>query len=159
MHRAKSRIGGYEMSEKKIISVGSITAMPCKWSVGKTLEHFLAGLQEGKLLGVKCGECGKVYVPPQQLCSKCFKEIGEWTELSGEGEVVNYTVAHVDVRNKPLDTPEVIAMVKLDGADTALYGRIKGAQAGPDMVGTKVKAVYRDERKGNIRDITHYEPV
>ena len=145
--------------DKKIIAISSIAAMPCNWSVGKNIQRFLEGLADGKVTGIKCGGCGKVYVPPQQLCGDCFKVMEEWIELSGRGQVVNYTVAHVDVRNGPLKEPQIIGMIKFDGADTAVFGRIVGAKAGPELIGLKVKPAFRDERKGSIRDITHYEPV
>jgi len=147
------------MSEKKIISINSVMTMQCQWSVGKTVDKFLESLSGGKITGVKCAGCGKVYVPPQQVCGNCFKVMEEWVELSGEGEVVNYTVAHVDVRNEPLESPKVIGMIKLDGADTTLFGVIKGTETGPGLIGKRVKAVFREKLKGSIRDVSHYEPV
>jgi uncharacterized OB-fold protein len=147
------------MSDKKIVSINSVMTMQCQWSVGKTVDKFLESLSGGKITGVKCSGCGMVYVPPQQVCGDCFKVMEEWVELSGEGEVANYTVAHVDVRNKPLDETKVIGMIKLDGADTTLFGEIKDADAGSGLIGKKVKAVFRDKLKGSIRDISHYEPV
>jgi uncharacterized OB-fold protein len=147
------------MTDKKIVSINSVMTMQCRWSVGKTVDKFLDGLAAGKITGVKCSGCGMVYVPPQQVCGDCFKVMEEWVELSGEGEVANYTVAHVDVRNKPIDEPRVIGMIKLDGTDTTLFGEIKGADAGSGLIGKKVKAVFRDKPKGSIRDISHYEPV
>lgn len=147
------------MSDKKIITINSITAMPCNWSVGKTLDRFLGALEKGRLTAVKCGKCGKVYAPPQQVCGDCFQEMDQWVDLSGEGEVVNYTVAHVDPRNEPLKEPKVIAMIRLDGTDTTLFGVVQGAEAGPDLIGRRVRAVFRDEPKGSIRDVSHYQAI
>lgn len=143
------------MAEKKIISVNSITAMPCSWSVGKTLDRFLDGLVEGKIRGLRCPRCKKVYVPPRRLCDHCFQAMEEWVEVGPEGTVLNYTVAHVDFRNEPLDEPKVIGLIRLDGSDSALFGEIKGG--GGDLLGRRVRAVFREERKGVIRDISHYQ--
>ena len=37
----------------------------------KVVERFYEGLEEGKILGRKCPECGNVEFPPVYACNEC----------------------------------------------------------------------------------------
>ena len=52
-------------------------------------------LNEGKLMGSKCGECGQVFVPPRALCTKCYSNNMEWHETSGMGKLSAFTCISV----------------------------------------------------------------
>lgn len=59
------------------------------------IRRFYDGLMNGKLMATKCKDCGKIYFPPQVDCPECVKSDIEWVELSGEGELLTYTVVYV----------------------------------------------------------------
>ncbi|WP_218184355.1 Zn-ribbon domain-containing OB-fold protein [Aeropyrum camini] len=42
------------------------------FSAGQAQSRFLQGLREGRILGVRCPRCGRVYVPPRSYCEYCF---------------------------------------------------------------------------------------
>lgn len=52
-------------------------------------------LAEEKLMGSKCGKCGKLYVPPRHFCYECGSSQMEWHEMKGEGELAAYTCIYV----------------------------------------------------------------
>lgn len=60
-----------------------------------TIESFYKFCAEKKLMGLRCNRCKKVTVPPRSLCSHCGSSDLVWTELSGKGRLVTYTVIHI----------------------------------------------------------------
>jgi uncharacterized OB-fold protein len=112
------------------------------WSVGNWMEYFYDSLKEGKIMGSRCPACGRVSLPPRMICERCFVREEEWVELPVTGTVQACTLASVMVAENgdlvDLESPEIIAMVKHDGADTCIAARIEGADA---SVGMRVEAV------------------
>jgi uncharacterized protein len=130
------------------------------WSVGNWMEYFYDSLRVGKIMGSKCLACGYVSLPPRMICERCFVKVEDWVELPASGTVQACTVASVKVAENgdlvDLEAPEVIAMVKHDGADTCIAGRLEGKDA---SVGMKVEAVI-DTGAENVLDlIAAYRPL
>lgn len=53
----------------------------------KVVETFYLGLEEGKILGRKCPQCGNVEFPPVYACNKCGSYETEWLEVSGKAKL------------------------------------------------------------------------
>ena len=146
--------------EKKFVVINGIPIpINYHWSVGLFMDRFYEGLINQKIMGIKCPKCGKVYVPPRAVCGPCWQKLSDWKEISDQGVVENFTVAHVDIREKDLKEPRIIGLIRLEGADTCMPGEIKGVAPDKMKTGLKVKAVWADERKGRVKDISHYAPV
>jgi uncharacterized protein len=148
---------------KNVDTVG-IPAVPVfSWSVGNFMECFFDGLRDGKVMGVKCPKCGRLYVPPRMICERCFTENEEWVELPPEGAVESFTVAHVKVGEGgeliDIESPEIIGMIKHEGADTCVAARIEGLAPEDAVVGMRVKVVI-DKSAENVLDVlSHYVPL
>jgi len=56
---------------------------------------FFDQLSKGKIIGTKCPKCGSIYFPPQDDCTKCKVSGLDVIELSGEGELLTYTIITV----------------------------------------------------------------
>ncbi|MBY8982205.1 MAG: Zn-ribbon domain-containing OB-fold protein [Candidatus Lokiarchaeota archaeon] len=56
-----------------------------------TIESYLENIQNKKLMGSKCKDCGEMYVPIRKLCTKCNSTNMEWMEMSGEGKLAAFT--------------------------------------------------------------------
>jgi len=52
-------------------------------------------LNEGRLMGSRCGECGQVFVPPRDLCINCYQSKMEWFQTSGKGKLSAFTCISV----------------------------------------------------------------
>lgn len=133
--------------------------------LGTTWGRFMTGLTEKKILANRCGECGRVFVPPQAYCESCFVRTGDWLELAPEGLVEAFTVAWQGFRGGPTP-PYAIAGIRLEGASTLLMHYVGGLDlSDPDEVraqlpvGTRVRAVWAQQRTGQILDISHFEKV
>lgn len=134
--------------------------VPYKWYVGATGSRFLVGLRDGKeFWGITCPKCGKVYVPPLKTCPECFVPNEEWVRLADTGTVESFTVAHYSNGVSPSDIPYVLGLIKMDGADGSFLHYIGDVVPADVKVGMRVKAVFADERTGNIMDIKHFAPI
>jgi uncharacterized OB-fold protein len=109
-------------------------------SLGPLLDRFLTGLREGRIEGVRARD-GRVLVPPAES-DEHGHATGEWVAVSDQGVVVTHA-------------PPFWALIRLDGASTALLHRTDG----PVTSGMRVRARWRAERTGTIHDIECFEPV
>lgn len=55
------------------------------------VEKFIDYLQDGKVCGTKCKECGFLQFPPRAHCARCLSSNFEWKELSGSCILVTFT--------------------------------------------------------------------
>ena len=136
--------------------------VPYSWWAGDTASRFFLTLRdEQKITATKCGVCNKVFLPPRKVCPSCFTETKEWVSVSDEGIVLSYTVARRPFAAIPADkkVPVIWGLVKLDGADTAMLRYLDEVKPENLKIGMRVKAVFAGERKGTIRDISHFKPV
>jgi len=133
-------------------------ALPYTYFAGRVGSTFITTIRDKhKIMGVKCNACDKVFVPPRQTCERCLEDIREnWVELGNTGEVVNFTVVRYEDKHLPRKVPFVLAMIKLDGADTPLVHILEGVDMDAVQIGMKVKAVFASKTTHTILDIDHF---
>ena len=136
-------------------------ALPYSYFAGKVGSKFLITIRdEKKIMGIKCNTCNKVFVPPRQTCDLCMEDIRDnWVDVQNVGEVLNYTVIRYQDRHLPKKPPYILALIKLDGADTSLVHVVEGVDVSEVKTGLRVQAVFADETTNTIMDIDHFEPV
>jgi hypothetical protein len=115
---------------------------------------FTALRDRGVLLGSRCEACSYTYVPARLFCERCFAELAADTEVGPGGELVSFTIGFVGLEGEPLEDPETIGLVRLDGADSVLVHRVLDADE-PLEIGERLEVVLRPEgeREGTIVDI------
>jgi uncharacterized OB-fold protein len=79
-----------------------------------TIEQFYKYLAEGKLMAGKCTQCGKIHLPPRPLCDKCFGQDFTWTEISGKGTLLTFTIIHIASAQFQALTPYAVGIVQLE---------------------------------------------
>ena len=55
---------------------------------------FFDGANEGKLMLVKCSQCGTHRLPGRERCLDCWSTESEWTQASGKGKLYTYGIMH-----------------------------------------------------------------
>jgi uncharacterized OB-fold protein len=133
-----------------------------RYSAGIAGERFFRAIKdEAKFMGTRCEACDLVYVPATLFCERCFSELEEWVEVATRGHVFTYTVLFRDLNDEPLEEPQVLAYVKLHGADGGLVHYIGETEKNLVYIGMEVEAVFKDgsEREGSILDVKHFRPV
>ena len=56
---------------------------------------FYAYLQEGKLMGVRCNDCGRLSAEPRPMCPDCHRRDLSWYEFAGTGTLGAFTCISV----------------------------------------------------------------
>jgi uncharacterized OB-fold protein len=150
----------YENTKDCKVMTGKM-ALPNQYFAGRVGSKFIIALRdEHKILGVRCEKCNKVFVPPREYCEKCLSKLDEsWVELSNEGVITNYTVVNYNDKHLPRRAPYILALIKVDGADTPFPHIVEGIDVEDVKVGMKVKAVFAEETTNTIRDLDHFEPL
>lgn len=148
------------MSEKHFVPVQTILPpMPCQWSVGPFMERFYQDLSEKKFTGVACPKCKKVYLPPRKFCSECHAPMKKFVRVKDRGELINFTVACQNVNGSRRESPVIIGLVRLSGADTAVFGELRGVAPEEVRIGMKVKAVFADQPGVTVESLSHFAPA
>jgi uncharacterized OB-fold protein len=136
-------------------------ALPYTYFAGRVGSKFLTTIRdEKKIMGIKCNKCNKVFVPPRQTCDVCMEDIRDnWVDVQNTGEVTNFTVIRYDDKHLPKKPPYVLAMIKLDGADTSMVHVVEGMDVDKAKIGMKVQAVFAKETTSTLMDIDHFAPA
>ena len=123
--------------------------------------RYLLGLKEGKVIGQRCPECGKVYVPPRGACPTDGVPTTTDVELPDTGTVTTFCIVNVPFRGQRIPSPYVAASVLLDGADIAFQHLILGCDPSDVRMGMRVRAVWRprEEWTTSSENISHFEPT
>lgn len=61
------------------------------------IKKWYDALNEGKIMGLKCKDCGIVEFPPVPICNSCSCTDMEWVEMSGEGELITFCFSPMGV--------------------------------------------------------------
>jgi len=132
-----------------------------RYTAGIAGERFLRALKEGQIMGAKCPECEFIYLPPRIFCLHCFSPLEVWVEVGNQGVVETYTVLNVDLEGNPLDEPQVIALVNIDGTQGGLVHFLGEVEVEELFIGLPVEAVFKPkkEREGSILDIKYFRPL
>lgn len=128
-----------------------------KYSYGGQSRFFREIRENKRIYGGKCPQCGKVYCPPRAHCSLCYQPT-EWVPLTGTGMIKTFTVQYLSTSAFIKKVPFICAYVQLDGTDFLLMANMEVDDVARIKVGTRVKAVFREERQGTITDF-YFEPM
>jgi uncharacterized OB-fold protein len=130
---------------------------PYKRSVGPVIGGFLTGLRERRVLGAPTAD-GRVLVPPLEYDPETGEDTGELLEVGQVGVVERATWVEQPLPNAPFDGPVAYALVKLDGADTAMLHLLDAGSRDAVQPGMRVKIRWRAETTGHITDIECFGP-
>lgn len=126
--------------------------LPYRYTAGDAHKVFLRGLADGRMIGRRCPECRIVIVPARPFCPECSSATSEDVTVDDSGVLLGWTTRWREGEQT------TFALVRLDGADTAMLHLIDAAVEGLTM-GTRVRARWATERAGEITDIEAFVPV
>lgn len=106
------------------------------------VKHFYEELENGKILGRKCPECGHVEFPPVYACNACGNYETEWYEISGAAQV-NTLVLPAPLSMKP----------EYKNLGKFAYGEVELQE------GTKLNAVIRGVSRKNKAELSAQLPL
>jgi uncharacterized OB-fold protein len=125
---------------------------PYTRTLGPVVGPFLTALRDGRILGIRCGS--RVLCPPIEFDPETGETLSpDFVEVGPSGSVENWSWIAEPTRKHPFQEPFAFALVKLDGADTAMIHAVKAASFEAMSTGMRVRAQFREERAGAITDV------
>ena len=113
------------------------------------VNDFVDYLEQGKVMGTRCKDCGIAFFPPRADCCQCLTGNMEWFEVSGAGTLVTYSKLKYAPVGFEEDLPYCIAV--LDYGSYKVFGRI--AKDIPDeeiTIGMAMKTVTNTLPNGQL---------
>jgi len=110
--------------------------------------------------GSKCDGCGTVYFPPRMVCPTCTshrQSIEKMSpfQLSGDGEVISFTLVHDPAEGFEMQVPYVLALVKTPEGPI-LTGQVVDVEPKDVAIGLRVRATFRKLREEGRAGVIHY---
>lgn len=139
----------------EILTAPYVLSYDYRRSCGPIIGRFLAGLKEERIEGVRT-KTGRVLVPAVEY-DETGEPIVEFVTLPPTGVVTTWAWVETPRPNHPLQKPFAWALVKLDGADTAMLHAVDAGSASRMKSGVRVRARFAAERVGHIRDLACFE--
>lgn len=131
------------------------------FTAGAATTRFLRGLAEKRILGERCPECAKVYVPPRGACPQDGVPTRDQVELAHTGVVTTFCVVNLDFTGRGQEIPYVSATVLLDGADIGIFALVGEVPYDQVRMGMRVEAVWvdDDELTTSLENIRWFRPT
>jgi uncharacterized OB-fold protein len=125
-------------------------------SVGPVIGRFLSGLREGRIEGARTAE-GKVLVPPAEYDPATGETIVDFVPVGEAGTVTTWAWVGEPRPRHPLGRPFAWALIRLDGADTAMLHAVDAGSPERMRTGMRVRVRWSEQRTGSIHDIACFE--
>jgi uncharacterized OB-fold protein len=142
--------------EEEVLRAPHVLEYAYTRSVGPVIGRFFTGLRDKKIEGIK-GSRGQVIVPPVEYDPQTASPLSDFVEVGQSGVVTTWAWVEEPRANNPLQKPFAWALIKLDGADTAMLHVVDVGAESNMKTGMRVRARWRSERDGRIQDIECFE--
>lgn len=134
-----------------------------KWNPGQSVGRFLTQIREKELIAVRCTKTSKVFLPPQSWSPYGNIKMDRYLPVTGEPTLGAGTI----VKNAPWNAPEgveppyMLAGISFAGVDSDLIHLVVAPEPKLKALkpGAKLRAVWKEERTGTMRDILYFEPA
>jgi long-chain acyl-CoA synthetase len=155
-----------EKKQEELIRLAQVLSIRQRFATGPVMGKFLNALKEKKILANKCPQCGRLQLPPREVCAECRVRAAEWVEVGPEGIIstpdVTYYASPDPLTGESRETPYISAHFLLDGCKghETLWHELKPDTA-PEKArrGARVRPVWNDRRTGTIHDIRYFEII
>jgi len=150
-----------EPPKEPVKYVDATVRLPYHYVAGDYKARYLRALKDKKILGSKCSETGKVFVPPLVNSPESFAPAEEFVEVADRGTITTFCIVNIPVFGRNLEIPYVAASVALDGAAISIFALIQEIKPEEVRMGMRVEAVWKPdgERHGDHEDILYFRPT
>jgi uncharacterized protein len=122
------------------------------------LGEFMTALAGRRILASRAAD-GRVIAPPVEYDPVTFAKPEELVPVGPGGTVVTWSWQPEPREGQPLDRPFAWALIRLDGADTAMLHAVDARSAARMSTGMRVQARWAANPSGHITDIACFEPA
>ncbi len=139
-------------------TVKSTLEFPYSRTLGPVVGAFLGGLREHRVLGARTA-AGRVIVPPLEYDPETGDAVTDLVEVGPLATVESWTWVDAPAPTHPLDRPFAFALIKPDGADTAMVHAVDAGTVDAMHTGLRVRPRWRAEPHNMIDDLACWEPA
>jgi uncharacterized OB-fold protein len=143
-----------------------VLSIPQRFATGPVMGKFLNALKEKKILANKCPKCGRLQLPPREVCAECRVRVDEFVEVGPQGRLTHsvdiaYYASPDPLTGEARETPYCSAHILLDGCQghETLWHEVKADDIPKVRTGARVRPVWNNRRKGAITDILYFEVI
>lgn len=141
-----------------VFSARHVVAYDYRRSVGPVLGRFFAELRARRLVGNRTAT-GRVLCPPQEHDPDTgAATLPGFVPVGPGGVVTTWSWVAAPRAKHPLARPFAWALIRLDGADTAILHALDAPSESRVRTGLRVRPRWRAETRGEIADIECFEP-
>lgn len=158
---SETQTGTKSDPSEPVRSIRAPARLVYRFPAGSAQSRFLRGIASGKILGQRCPQCRKVYVPPRGACAADGVATKEEVQVADRGTVTTFCVVNVPFYGQKIKIPYVSATILLDGADIGLMHLIQEVEAEKVHMGMRVEAVWAppEERGPTLESIRYFRPT
>lgn len=144
------------MAGDDILSAPYVLEYTYTRSTGPVIGRFLTALRDGRVEGAKTAS-GRVLVPALEHDPDTGEATDGFAPVADRGVVTTWAWVAEPRPTHPVDQPFAFALIRLDGADTALAHAVVAPRE-TMATGMRVRARWAAERSGAITDIECFVP-
>lgn len=141
----------------EVLTAPLLIEYPFSRTTGPVIGAFLTGLREQLIVGSKASD-GRVLVPPMEYDPDTHEATTEMVEVGPGGTVTTWAWVTRPQPKDPVDRPFAWALIRIDGAESALLHAVDAGDISRMATGMHVRPRWRAEREGHINDIECFEP-
>ncbi|WP_051328388.1 long-chain-fatty-acid--CoA ligase [Desulfatirhabdium butyrativorans] len=160
-----SAAGEAEEVREELIVLKQVPSIAQRFATGPVMGKFLKALIDKKILANKCPQCGRLQLPPREVCAECKVRATEWVEVGPEGIItipdITYYASPDPLTGEIRETPYIAAHFLLDGCKghETLWHELKPSDIDKAKAGVRVRPVWNEKRTGTINDIRYFEVI
>jgi uncharacterized OB-fold protein/putative sterol carrier protein len=160
---------GEKAAEQELVVLRKTVSVNQKFATGPVMAKFLKALKDKKILANQCPRCGRLQLPPREVCAECRVRATGWKEVGPKGHLVGIDIVYYaspdPLTGETRETPYGSAQILLDGCrgDETLWHLLRRDQifevkeAWGDELGTRLRPVWAETRTGSVHDIRYFE--
>jgi hypothetical protein len=150
-----------ESQKNPVTYIKTPIAVRYDYTVGAGSSIFLRAMREGRIVGSRCPDTGKVYVPPRLFSVETASPMSELVELPDRGVVYTYCIVNIKFYEQVLEVPYAYAYILLDGADLPIMHLVQECPIGEIRPGMRVAAVWKEpsEWTESMENIRYFKPT
>ncbi len=153
--------GGARSGTKPVKSVMTPISIKFDYTPGEATTRFLRSVKKGQLIGSKCPDTGKIYVPPRNFSVETASPMTEIVDVPDTGYISTYCIVNIKFYEQVLDVPYAYAYIILDGTDLPIMHLLQECEIADIHEGMRVEAVWKDssEWTESMENISHFKPT
>jgi long-chain acyl-CoA synthetase len=154
-----------EEPREELIRLNQVLSIPQRFATGPVMGRFLNALKEKRIVANKCPRCGRLQLPPREVCAECVVRVTEFVEVGPEGVLttpdITYYASPDPLTGESRETPYISAHFLLDGCKghETFWHELKPSDIDKVRRGVRVRPVWNDERVGAVTDIKYFEVI